>query len=158
MKTPFFRIAILAVLTARFINPAVAQCPFDPTVTGNLLVCPDSFTVLGTQQYATYQWFSRNFIGGQSMPIAGATGPTLSVEYDQTPVYISVAATLAGCTETSPEVLVDGLIFPPISVSTEGEFEIGPNGEQVLCAGDTILEIVLPPYTANVQWYQGPNP
>jgi len=73
-------------------------------------------------------------------------------------VYISVAATLDGCTETSPEVLVDGLFFPPMLVLTEGAFEAGPNGEQVICAGDTLYEIVLSPYTANIQWYNGPNP
>lgn len=158
MKTQFLSSVLLVWLVGCGIEKADAQCPFDPTVVGNLQVCPDSFTTLSTQSYTSYQWYSRNFIGGQSQPIPGATGPLLPVIYDQTPVYISVAATLAGCTETSPEVLVDGLFFPPMLVLTEGEFEVGPNGEQVICAGDTLYEIVLSPYTTNIQWYQGTNP
>jgi len=158
MKTQLLSSLLLLGFMGCFAGKTSAQCPFDPTVVGNLLVCPDSSTTLGTQQYASYQWYSRNFLGGPSQPIPGATGQVLPVEYDQTPVYISVAATLAGCTETSPEVLVDGLFFPPMLVLTEGEFEVGPDGEQVICSGDTLYEIVLSPYTTNIQWYQGPNP
>jgi len=142
-------------LMAAFTAPAAAQCPFEPTVTGNLLVCPESATILGTQQYDAYQWYRRPYPNGTSMPIAGATGPTLTVSADDTPMYISVLATQGGCSEQSPEVLVDGLAFLPVTVLSDGEFSVGPNGEHVICVGDTVYLIALLPYTINFQWFDG---
>jgi len=138
--------------------PAAAQCTFNPTVTGNLLVCPESATTLGTQPYDVYQWYRRSYPNGTATPIAGATGPTLAVTADETPVYISLLATQGGCSEQSPEVLVDGLAFLPVTVLSDGQFSIGPNGEHVICAGDTVYFVALLPYTINFQWYDGPDP
>lgn len=135
-----------------------AQCVFDPTVTGDLLVCPESMASLGTQPYDAYQWYRRDFPNGTAQPIAGATGPTLDVAYNETPVYVFVAATRNACTENSPEVLVDGLAFLPVAVASEGKFTTGPNGEQVICTGDTIFQILLQPYTTNIQWFNGQSP
>lgn len=135
-----------------------AQCVFDPTVTGDLLVCPESATMLGTQPADACQWYRRDFPSGAAQLIPGATGPTLAVSYAQTPVYISVAATQASCTGQSPEVLVDGRTFLPLAVQSAGTFETGQNGEQLLCMGDTIWQIALPPYALNFQWYEGQNP
>jgi hypothetical protein len=151
MKSIFLSGAFLALPFA----VALGQCPFDPVVNGELLVCPDGFTTLSTQQYDAYQWYSRPFSGGTAQPIAGATGATLDVDYDQTPVYISVEATLNGCTERSPEVLVDGRVFLPVVVRSEGNFTVGNNGEMEICPGDTAYLILLLPYTINIQWYDG---
>lgn len=140
-------------LTGAAAAELAAQCVFNPTVTGDLLVCPQGSVTLGTQQYDAYQWYRRDFPNGIAQPIPGATTPILTVNYDDTPVYISVAATKDGCTEQSPEVLTDGLAFLPVVVLSEGEFEVGPNGEQIICTGDTIYQIVLQPYTINIQWY-----
>lgn len=152
--TMFAPMALAAVLAA----PAAAQCPFDPTITGDLLVCPESSTLLSTQPYDTYQWYRRSFPNGTAMPIAGANGPTLDVGAYETPVYISVLATHNGCSEQSPEVLVDGLAFLPVTVLSEGTFDIGPEGELVICVGDTVSLVALQPYTLHHQWYDGPDP
>ncbi|MBX2927217.1 MAG: T9SS type A sorting domain-containing protein [Saprospiraceae bacterium] len=135
------------------LSSAVAQCPFTPTVTGNLLVCPEGSVTLGTQVYDGYQWYARPFSGGTAQPISGATGPTHQVGYNDTPLYISIEATLNGCTERSAEVLVDGLVFLPLVVQSTGNFTTGPNGEAAICAGDTMFLTALQPYTLNFKWY-----
>ncbi|MCW5922777.1 MAG: T9SS type A sorting domain-containing protein [Saprospiraceae bacterium] len=138
---------------------ANAQCPHDPTVTGNLLLCPESTSILSTQQYDSYQWYKRPFSGGSAQPIPNATSQTLEVDaYYDTPSYISVAATLNGCAEQSPEVLVDGLAFLPVTVSSFGDFSISPEGELIICSGDTVWMEVLLPYTLNIQWYNDWEP
>jgi hypothetical protein len=136
-------------------SAASAQCPFTPTVTGNLLVCPEGSVTLGTQAYDGYQWYARPFGGGMAQPISGATGPTHQVGYNDTPLYISIQATLNGCTERSAEVLVDGLVFLPLVVQSTGNFTTGPNGEAAICAGDTMFLTALQPYTLNFKWYDG---
>jgi hypothetical protein len=152
-----FSVCSLFFLAAPWASFLVAQCPFDPTVQGNLLVCPEAATTLNTQQYDSYQWYRRAYPNGTSEPISGATNNTVSVDYTETPVYISVLATQGGCSEQSPEVLVDGLAFLPVTVQSTGTFQIGPNGEQIICLGDTIYQIVMLPYTINIQWYNGAN-
>lgn len=135
-----------------------AQCPFTPTVTGEFLVCPEGRTTLGTQTYDAYQWYTRPFGASTPMPVPGATGQFYTVQYNDTPVYVSVEATLNNCTERSAEVLVDGLVFLPLVVQSTGQFTVGPNGEAVICAGDTMYLIALQPYTINHQWYDGNTP
>ena len=130
-----------------------AQCPFTPTVTGDLLVCPEGRTTLSTQVYDAYQWYVRPFGTTTSFPVQGANGQSYTVQYEDTPVYVSVDATLNNCTERSAEVLVDGLVFLPVTVLSSGQFTIGPNGEAIICAGDTMYLIVMQPYTVNIQWY-----
>lgn len=137
---------------------AVAQCTFTPTVTGNTLLCPLSTETLSTQAYDAYQWYSRPFSGGASQPIPGATGPTLEVSADDVPFYVSVEATLNGCTEQGPEVLVDGLAFLPVTVLSDGTFDTGPNGEMIICSNQPAYLIALQPYTTNFTWYNGFDP
>ena len=79
MKTNFQTTVLFAALFL-LAKTAQAQCPFDPTVTGNLLLCPGATSTLSTQQYDAYQWYSRPFgSGGSAQPIPGATGQTLEV-------------------------------------------------------------------------------
>lgn len=139
MKT-IAQIGILALFAGIIPARLAAQCAFDPTITGNVPVCPESAVTLGTQNYDSYQWYRRAFPNGTAQAIAGATAPTLDVAYGETPVYVFVAATQNGCTENSPEVLVDGQAFLPVTVASEGEFDLGPNGEQIICSGDTIFQ------------------
>lgn len=158
MKT-ILRAALACAAIFLFLPESGAQCAHNPTVTGNLLLCPESTSLLSTQQYDSYQWYKRPFSGGASEPIPGATGQTWEADaYEDTPSYISVETTLNGCTEKSPEVLVDGLAFLPVVVSSSGDFEVSPEGELVICSGDTIWMEVLLPYTINFQWYDGGVP
>src|SRR5690606_27133308 len=46
----------------------------------------------------------------------------------------------------------------PVTVSTFGDFTIGPNGELVICSGDTVWMEALLPYTLNFQWYNNEVP
>ncbi|TNE58066.1 MAG: T9SS type A sorting domain-containing protein [Bacteroidetes bacterium] len=151
---------LLAGVLPSLIRPATvqAQCVFDPVVTGNLLVCPETSTILSTQSYDAYQWYRRSYPNGTAEPISGATDSVLSVHHLETPVYISVLATKDGCSEQSPEVLVDGLVFLPVTVQSLGTFDIGNNGEHIICLGDTVFFVLSLPYTLNIQWYNGPDP
>jgi len=158
MKTTF-QAALISAAIFPFAAAMQAQCNFDPTVTGNLLLCPESSSVLGTQQYDAYQWYTRAYgDNGPGQPVSGATAPTFEVNAYDTPVYVSVAATLGGCTEKSPEVLVDGLAFLPITVSSYGDYTVNFEGELVICSGDTVWMEALLPYTLNFKWYDGTEP
>lgn len=158
MKTTF-QAALIGAAIFPFAADLQAQCNFDPTVTGNLLLCPESTSVLGTQQYDAYQWYTRAYgDNGPAQPVNGATAPTFEVDAYETPVYVSVAATLAGCTEKSPEVLVDGLAFLPITVTSSGDYTVNFDGELVICSGDTVWLEALLPYTLNFKWYDDTEP
>ena len=152
------RVLISLSLCLYLFSTAQAQCPFTPTVTGNLNICPQSATTLTTQNYSAYQWYTRPFGSNTASPVNGATGANFTVDYNQTPVYVSVATTLNNCTERSAEVLVDGIIFLPLVVRSEGQFSTGPTGESVFCPGDTMYLIALQPYTLNFQWFDGNSP
>jgi hypothetical protein len=135
-----------------------AQCVFDPTVTGDTLLCPNDSGMLMTQAYDSYQWYKRP-ISGTAQPIAGATGQTLGIDYaNDAGYYFSVAATESGCTEISPEVLVDGYVFLLPFVQTTGNFTISPTGETVICIGDTVFFTLMLPYDTNITWFNNGVP
>ncbi|MCB0820496.1 MAG: hypothetical protein KDC13_07720, partial [Bacteroidetes bacterium] len=125
----------------------VLECPHDPTVSpGDLVLCPGAEDTLFTQAADSYQWFRDGVL------IEGAMDSFLVVnQFQDAGSNFSVEATLDGCPEMSPEVLVDGWVFLPITVSTEGN--LNP-----LCAGDTLTLQVLSPFTENVQWMFNGNP
>ena len=138
---------------------ANAQCSFDPTVSGDTLLCPNATGLLTTQVYDSYQWYKRPLFGGPAVPVAGATNQTLIIDYsNDAGFYFSVQATDSGCTEMSPEVLVDGWLFLLPFTIIEGDYTIGGSGELVLCQGDTIFLISGMPYDTNLQWYDNGNP
>jgi hypothetical protein len=138
---------------------AVSQCPFDPTVTGDTLLCPNASGLLTTQVYDLYQWYKRPLFGGPSAPIPGANQQTLNIDAaNDAGYYFSIQATLNNCTEMSLEVLVDGWVFLQPYTIIEGDYTIGTNGELVVCQGDTVLLICGMPYDTNIQWYDNGNP
>jgi len=131
-----------------------AQCPFDPVVSGDTLLCPNATGQLTTQTYDTYQWYKRPLFGGPSQPVPGAISQTLIIDAaNDAGYYFKVEATLNGCTEMSPEVLVDSWVFLLPYTIIEGDYTIGSNGELILCQGDSILLICGLPYDTNLQWY-----
>ena len=153
-----FRPIPITSLVASLISvagPVSAQCPFDPTVIpDNLILCPNSQDTLSTQVYDNYQWYK----AGAAIP--GATGPTHNVDaYNDAAYMFSVEATLGGCTEMSPEVLVDGWVFLPPTVMTAGAeyLYLSQNGP-VYCGLDTVLLVMMQPYDTNIQWTNGGNP
>ncbi len=136
-----------------------AQCSFDPAVTGDTLLCPNQTGMLTTQVYDSYQWYKRPLFGGPAAPVTGATSQTLSIDAaNDAGYYFKVEATLNGCTEFSPEVLVDSWVFLLPYTIIEGDYTLGGNGELILCQGDTILLICGLPYIANLQWFDNGIP
>lgn len=136
-----------------------AQCAFDPTVTGDTLLCPNDIGQLATQVYDSYQWYKRPLFGGPAAPVTGATSQTLAIDAaNDAGFYFKVEATLNGCTEMSPEVLVDSWVFLLPYTIIEGDYTLGGSGELILCQGDTVFLIAGLPYTANLQWYNNGVP
>lgn len=149
-----FPASFVAFAFATIPGDLLAQCPFDPTVApANLILCPNTQDTLSTQVYESYQWYK----GG--VPIPGATDQTHVVDaYNDAGSMFSVSATLGGCTEMSPEVLVDGWAFLPPTVMTTGAEPLyyTQNGP-VYCGTDTVLLVMMQPYDTNIQWTNGGN-
>lgn len=70
----------------------------------NLILCPDETDTIWTQPADSYQWCDYN-----GNPIAGGTNQSLVVS----PGLYSVLTTVNGCTEMSPQVIVDTYVTLP---------------------------------------------
>ena len=70
----------------------------------------------------------------------------------------SLEATLNACMEMSPPVLADSLVFAGDTVMMDGPFTVNSMGNFLVCAGDTLLLIVMSPYTVNIQWFNNSTP
>lgn len=131
----------------------------NPTVFGDSMLCPDATGMVSTQQFDTYQWFLRYFGSANINPIPGANSQTLPVDYiNYAGAYVSVEVTIGPNDYISPEFLIDGYAFAGMSVASTGNFTIGPNGESVLCPGDTMYFEILMPYDTNITWTLNNNP
>ncbi len=125
------------------------------SISGNELLCPgDTITLRATPGFAAYQWYRKVFFSPDPPePIAGANADTLRVNWFDDPGFeYTVVASTGACTDTSAPVLVDSYVFLPVVVSNSGTFEIGPEGELLICPGDTVFFEILLPYTVNIQW------
>ena len=156
-----FNLFAPATIAALFLLPqsAHAQCPHDPTVTGDVMLCPQTTGTLMTETADSYQWYKRDWGQPTATVIPGATNRTLQVDYyNGAGAYFSVDATLNSCTERSPEVLVDGWAFLPPAVMHNGTFRIGQNGESLLCDGDTMVLHLMLPYDTLITWFKDGSP
>jgi hypothetical protein len=126
----------------------IPDCAHNPTVTpDNLILCPNSTDTLWTQPYDSYQWYK----DGNLIPNATNQYYVVSAFNDAGSSF-KVNATLNACAEMSPEVLVDGWAFLPVTVITEGL-------QDTLCAGeDTLFLIMGMPYDTDIQWTKGGVP
>lgn len=144
--------------TSLFVLHTHAQCDHDPVISpSSLILCPDESAVLTTGVYDAYQWLR------DGDPIPGATEQQLVLPAAEAVGYMfTVQATLNGCTETSPGVLVDGWMFLLPFVMHEGDEPYGMVGEGggLYCEGDTLILTLGMPYTENIQWtnYGAPIP
>lgn len=122
---------------------------------GESIICPgDSMLFIVNAPYGTNtQWYE------SGNPIPGATNPTLVVT---DPGTYTVTSAPGACPNfiSSPgvDLVVDSWAFVGMTVMSGGDFTIGPNGESVICEGDSMYFQTLIPYTTNVQWYEGGNP
>jgi hypothetical protein len=128
-------------------NSFVADCDHNPVITPNdLVLCPNSSDTLFALPGDSYQWFK------DGSAIAGANDSFIVVSsFSDAGSQFSVEVTVNECSEVSPEVLVDGWVFLPITVSTEGL------GKGSLCEGDTLLLQVNQPFTENIRWFKNGN-
>lgn len=150
---------VYLVLFSLIGSSAWSQCPHDPRITGDTILCPNQTGLLEVQTAEAYQWYLRSYGSGMANPIPGDTNKTLQInDVDHVLTYISVETEINGCVERSPEVLIDGYAFLPPTVQSTGSFRIGQNGESLLCTGDTVFFELMLPYTENIQWYNGGNP
>jgi hypothetical protein len=159
MKLQFLSLGIFSFFLFASSNGVQAQCPFDPTIEGDTILCPEGSTELKTQVYDAYQWYRRAWGASQAEPIPGATGQSIVLTEVDALNYYSVEATLNGCTETSPEVLLDAWAFLLPTLSLTGNYEFDPNTQSFLiCEGDTMFLTLNPPYEASITWYNNGVP
>lgn len=113
----------------------------DPVITpNNLILCPNTSDTLWTQVFDSYQWIK------DGIPINNATNQYYVVNaFADGGSSFTVEATLNNCSNTSEPVLVDGWVFLPPFVITEGNTDS-------LCVGDTLLLIMGQPYDVSLQW------
>lgn len=150
MKLKNYTLAIVAMVFLFAAPKMQAQCDFNPTITGNYLICdPSDNITLQTQTYDAYQWYQRAWHWDSSVPnpnpwieVAGATGQSLTINAGENElIEFKVAATLGSCTEESPLVLIDGFAYGlPYMISTfqEGTFEQIDALEYNICSGATV--------------------
>ena len=136
-------------------NGLQAQCDFDATIEGDLILCPNANGQLFTQEYEAFQWMKRAYNETEATPINGATEQFLDVSSaNDVGYYMSVEVTLDNCTEMSEEILVDSWWFLPVTVASVGDFEIGNIGEAIICSGDSMFFEMNLPYDTNIIWYK----
>lgn len=126
----------------------------NPVIAGDSMLCPEGTgSLMTTQTFDTYQWY-RRYLGSQTTDlIAGETDQILLMDaFNYSASYISVEVTQGAITEMSEEFFVDGWAFLPPAVMTEGNFQIGQNGETIICEGDTVYFQLLSPYTTEIVW------
>ena len=133
-----------------------AQCDHSPTIEteGDFILCPSEVSPIFTQEYDSYQWFKKSFTGTEWEIIPGETSQFLDVVQGVDDLfYFNVATTLNGCSETSPEVLIDSWVFAGMVVESSGNY-IFEDGLINVCLGDSITFSIGQPYSTNIQWYK----
>lgn len=125
------------------------QCLHDPTITPDaVILCPNESIVLTTQTADSYQWLK------DGTPVPNATEQTLTVNYENDGgSQFTVIATVDGCSEPSPPVLVDGwaFLFPYVIHEGDEPAFIGGSGESYYCP-EAFIQLTLGSVTENIQW------
>ncbi len=144
----------LDVINQATFQKTISFCAHNPTIfPDSLIACPGSNDTIQTQIYDAYQWYDDsgtailNETNNFFIPIPGNA--------------YSVATTLNGCTEMSPQVFVDGYFSINIyQVIGYGDFI----GMDSACVGDTILLVIAPtkpPFPDNdqyIEWFKDSVP
>ena len=105
------------------------QCSHDPVITADItILCPNEFATLETQLFDSYQWYLSFTSSNVGNPISGATAQTYqATEFG----YYTVEATLNGCSEFSPSLLIDQWAFLPPAIAHDPIIDY--------CDGDSVL-------------------
>lgn len=155
LKTITTTIILVSVMSAVSLK---AQCSFDVTVSlspivENNVYCPYDTVKLSTAgNFDTYQWyyhFTNSNTGGTA--ISGATSPTLDIPIAEWGfAYFYVVASLNGCSEPSPAVIVDSWAFLSPAIASEPQ--------STYCNGDSTLITNAFCCFGTFQWYRDGEP
>lgn len=146
------------VLLVFWVTALISQNP-NPSITGDNMLCPEGTGVVSTQTFDTYQWKRRYFGSANTELLQGENSQTLVMDYfNYAGSYVSVTVSLNGASATSAEFFVDGYMFLPLFVISEGNYIIGPEGEFLICPGDSVLFTLGNSASVNVQWLRDGEP
>jgi hypothetical protein len=137
--------SLLVIITVILgLNPAFGQCSFDPLVSpSSLNLCPNSSDTLWSTPANSYLWYKNN------NPILDATNQFLVVNQAQDAgSNFLVVATIGGCSEPSPSVLVSNAALPPLVIS------IADSLSSNACQGDLRSLVLNEPYNNNILWFR----
>jgi hypothetical protein len=134
-----------------------------PLIVGDSIFCPQEFgsvSVDGT--YESYQWYVKGYYDESFTPITGATDKVFSFglyEFDSSTLRVEVRDAF-GNRATSKDFPITQYAFLPLFVGSNGEYDVGPNGEILLCDSSSFVEYTLgggnideQQYT-NIRWYR----
>jgi hypothetical protein len=121
-------------------------CSFEPEIVdAPPILCPDESFMLTATECDSYTWY-RKLIGLPGDPeMVGDGSQTLEVDVaNYSGYFVWVECTVDGCTEASDPVTVDGWVFAPPGIASDGISDI--------CEGEsTVLENAFGSY-ATYQW------
>lgn len=131
-----------------------------PQIQGDTMLCPQgdgTAYIANDMTYDTYQWYVDFYPHDTFVAVAGATQATFTYDaFNYSMAKIRVATTTGNDTYTSNELLIDSMVFLPITymTETEGNAEFDPNAQAyVICGEGAVINTVNSPYTI-VQWYK----
>jgi hypothetical protein len=152
---------LLFLLTGFFGIATTAQAP---TITGDLLLCPNAngtASITTDMPYDSYQWYWKYWFTSTAFaPISGANGASFTYDwntYDQ--ALLKVVVTLDGQTYESNTIQIDSYAWVGLTMGYEDTPNVSTDGNGVtwLCAGTGFTLQVYMPYTI-VQWYRNNVP
>lgn len=172
MKINFTIKHIIFIIIHLNIGFVYTQCIHNPTVSSprmnaisnnSVVLCsPSDSEVLTTQTSENYQWYKRQWSLNNQYPwtiINGATIQSITINgVDDFLYYFKVASTINGCTEESPEILIDGYAYQlPSMLSTfePNTFEQIDDLEYNVCEGSSVVfNNINNDLWGNVTWYK----
>ena len=124
-----------------------------PEITGDNMLCPEGTgQIMTTEEYDSYKWVYWYYGSEDTLSFPDTTRSITLNHYDHAATFFQVTVTSGDSTFTSEPFLVDGWSFLPVTVLSTGDYEVGPNGEFVLCPGDTIYFEIQLPYDTLITW------
>lgn len=134
---------------------AIAQCPFDSTITsdpdlsgGNEIQCSNQvIEFIAPAGYDSYQWKYKFSTSGSANNFEGETSNTLNIiAGDLGFAYVFVTITEDDCTEDSNDIMFDTWIFQSPAIEHDPD--------TILCYGETSIISSAFPGPQNFRWFK----
>lgn len=147
------RLVLIVAMSLSFFA-ALAQCPFDTTVTtnpdlsvNNILCAGSTLTFTAPAGYDSYQWKYKFSASGTAINFDGETSNVLTIDPgDLGFAYVFVTITDDGCTEDSDDHMFDTWVFQSPAISHE------PN--TTFCYGESTIISSAFPGPSLFRWFQ----